>query len=750
MFNQIIDPAQTRFATTASYVRALRARLGAKWSVVVLTLPLVAFGTLHFGLRAGMVVLLSVLLCMTASILPRRLAGQPYRLFNPGTILTGILLGLTLSANTPIYMIVVGALVAEMVAKAPFPWLNRPLFNPAALGRGAVAILEELDPYPLTDAMNSASPLMLVAGGHAPPAFLDLLLGFSNGAIGETSRLLLLVVGSLMLLFVVHKRQAPLGLVLSVPLWVALMPATPEIQGHAPWALNPFIYLFGGSTLLMTFFFSTDPMTTPRTRLGGWIFGAGVGLIGVTGRLYTSIPGCEMWGVLIMNGLTPAIDHMVERARGLLANKPGELAGPATSFYANPPERAQPVIASGLHDPIAAMRAGLPTGAFPVLLNTLKTSSSAAVVEEVATSGLGGCGGAHFPVAAKWRSAKQHLPPRVLVINAQEGEEESFKDHYLLAHDPHLIIEGAALAAYAIAAGEVYVVVAPEADAELVGLERAIEELHQACGDALPIEFKLVKGSGLYVCGEETALLEFLESRRGEPRQRPPFPSEKGLFGRPTVVHNVETVSWLPLLLNGGGQAFREGGPLKLVSVSGAVAHPGVYAVALGTPLGHIVEMAGGIAPGKELQAVGVGGPSGGFLPPAMLYIPLDDAALAQAGAQLGTAALRVVDKRECLVQASLGSIRFFKNESCGRCTPCRVGTGVLQSLTEDLARGAQGKELLHKLEEVSGALKSGSFCGLGRAAPNRLNSVKRYWPELIAAHLDGGKGCPVCDRSNQ
>lgn len=718
---------------------------------MLLAAPVALFGVLHFGPRAGMVIMLSVLLCMAAGILPRLLAGEAYRLFNSGSILTGLLLGLTLNADTPIYMIVVGALVAEVAAKAPFPWLNRPLFNPAALGRGAVAILEMLDPYPLMDAMNSASPLMVVAGGHAPPDFIrDLLFGLGNGAIGETSRLLLMLAGIPMLLFVVRKREAPLGLLLSVPLWVAVMPGNPQIFGHAPWALNPFIYLFGGSTLLLAFFFSTDPMTTPRTRLGGWLFGIGAGLIGVTGRLYTSIPGCEMWGVLIMNMLMPAIDHHVERARGIFRVPVMQPPGAVASFYANPAPRMQPSFAANPHDPIALMRAGLPAGEFAVLTRTLQNASPAEVIEEVAVSGLRGCGGAAFPVAQKWRLAKHHAQPRVLVINAQEGEPESCKDHLLLARDPALVIEGAALAAYALAACEVYVVVDPNADAEVAGLEQSIARFHASCGSALSLTFKLIKGPGLYVCGEESALLEFLEGRRGEPHARPPYPTEKGLFGRPTVVHNAETVSWLPRLLHGGGEAFRQAGPLKLVSVSGAVARPGVYAVALGTPLCAIIDMAGGMAQGKELQAIGVGGPSGGFLPASMRDTPLDAAALAQAGAMLGAASVRIVDKSECLMQASLESIRFFRRESCGRCAPCRVGTGVLESLVENLARGSQCEETQRKIEETAEALRAGSFCGLGRAAPNRLLSVKRYWPELIAAHLPDGKGCPPCGQSSR
>jgi NADH:ubiquinone oxidoreductase subunit F (NADH-binding) len=211
------------------------------------------------------------------------------------------------------------------------------------------------------------------------------------------------------------------------------------------------------------------------------------------------------------------------------------------------------------------------------------------------------------------------------------------------------------------------------------------------------------------------------------------------------VVQNVETVSWLPLLLEHGGAAFKAQGPLKLVSVLGAVARPGVYAIAIGTPLGKIVELAGGMAPGKRLLAYGVGGPAGGFLPPNARETPLSEPALARAGAMLGAASVRVLHTGECLVREAREAVSFFERESCGRCTPCRVGTTALRRIFESGADSERGPALLRQLDDVSQVLQQGSFCGLGRGAPNRLQSIKRYWPELIAAHLSG-KGCPKCD----
>jgi Na+-translocating ferredoxin:NAD+ oxidoreductase RnfD subunit/ferredoxin len=295
-------------------LKRLRGRLGAKWSVALLLAPAAAFGVLHFGPRAGLVLGVTLLVSMLAGILPRALARERFRLFHDGTIVTALLLGLSMSAATPLYMVVSGALVAAIAGKWRWPLLGRNPLNPAALGRAAVAVLEWIDPPwqagAAVDLSTGASPLPLAAGGKPQPEWLDLLFGFSQGAIGETSALLLLAGGGLLLWLVVLKREAALAMILATPLLVLVMPVTPEAVGHAPWAHNPVYYLFGSGTLLIALFFATDPVTTPASRMGGVLFGVGAAAIGVTCKLRFALPGAEMWGVLAMNLAVPLLDRV--------------------------------------------------------------------------------------------------------------------------------------------------------------------------------------------------------------------------------------------------------------------------------------------------------------------------------------------------------------------------------------------------------------------------------------------------------
>ena len=293
-------------------LRGLRQGLGAKWSTLVLLLPLAAFGSLYFGLGAFLVLLIATLSTMVAGALIQWSNNGPLRLFNPGSMITGLLIGLTLSPQTPFYMIIVGGFVAEYLGKQAPAALSRGrityLFNPAVLGRTAIAILEQVDPIPYADLSTGASLLFKEAGGLVPPSYWDAFLGLTKGAIGETSTLLLLGVGFLMLRYVVIKREAAIAMILSVPVTVFLLPDTVEIVGHAPWISEPLVYLLGGPTLLMAFFFLTAPETTPNTVRGGIVFGIGVGVLSVLGRMYTSIPGAEMYAILAMNLSVPLLN----------------------------------------------------------------------------------------------------------------------------------------------------------------------------------------------------------------------------------------------------------------------------------------------------------------------------------------------------------------------------------------------------------------------------------------------------------
>jgi electron transport complex protein RnfD len=290
----------------------IRQTLGAKWCTFILLLPLALFGSVYFGLQAFGVLLLSTLSAMVAGALIQWSNNGPVRFFNPGSMVTGLLIGLTLSPLTPIYMIIVGGFVAEYLGKQALPALSggrlKNIFNPAVLGRSAIALLESYDTIPYADLSTGASLLFKEAGGLIPPSYWDAFLGLSKGAIGETSTLLLLLVGALMLRYVVIKREAAIAMILTVPVMVFVLPDTVEIVGHAPWVSGPLVYLLGGPTLLMAFFFLTAPETTPNTVRGGILFGVGVGVISVLGRMYTTIPGVEMYAILMMNLAVPLLD----------------------------------------------------------------------------------------------------------------------------------------------------------------------------------------------------------------------------------------------------------------------------------------------------------------------------------------------------------------------------------------------------------------------------------------------------------
>ncbi len=715
----------------------LRARLGARWCVVALLLLPSAFGIAHFGPRAALVLSTSVLLCVGLGILVRQLEGRPWRLLNAGTIVTGLLLGLTLSADTPLYMILFGAAVAELVGKLPLPGLGRNLFNPAALGRAAVAICEIIaPPQQAVDVLTAPSPLFKDAGGYLPPHLADLLLGLTPGAIGETSALVLLLAGAPMVLWVARKRVATVACVVAVALAVALLPPTSDIAGHAPWVLDPIVYVLGSATLLSAFFFLTDPATAPSTRRGAILFGAGVGVLGVLGRVYTTLPGAEMWALLVMNGLTPALDRLGSRPatrsprprpplsqhQALQQQTLQQQALPLQTGDAPEQDTRCASVEPGLGH-VEELLPGPDLDAFDVLGSAL--AEPGRIIAEVARGGLSGCGGGHFPVARKWDLALLHPGPRALIVNGQEGEPGSLKDRFLMQHHPRLVLTGAAIAALALQAAEIVVVIDPGFSAGHRALEGALAALALRHPE-LAGRFRLCAGPGLYVSGEETALIEFLEGRRPEPQLRPPFPAQRGLHGRPTVVQNVETLAWLPRLLHGGGADFASAGPFKLVTLTGDLRAPGIYAIRPGTTLNSLLARAGGLADGGDLLAFAVGGPSGHLVPPSQ-----GDHPLTRRG--VGSGAIEVLAGHRDLLAEVLQTADFFAAASCGRCTPCRVGTRQVARLLRELPdRGAPPPDVVQQLEELSGLLGATSTCGLGRAATRQLDSLNSGWTELL------------------
>ncbi len=361
------------------------------------------------------------------------------------------------------------------------------------------------------------------------------------------------------------------------------------------------------------------------------------------------------------------------------------------------------------------------------------------VIAAIKDAGLQGRGGAGFPAHIKWSGVRsQAEQTRYFVLNADEGEPGTFKDRELLVRRPDLVLEGMAIAAHAIGAKEIYVYLRGEFEVPWGVLENMIAELEttKLFGD---LKFHLHAGHGAYICGEETALLEALEGKRGMPRLKPPFPVEVGLWNKPTLIHNVETIACVPSILLRGGDWFKALGRTeagtKLYCLSGDVARPGVYELPLGVTLDELVECAGGYV--GELKAFSPGGASSGFLPASSRDIPLDFSTLNGVGSMLGSAGVVVLNTETDMRWATLRQLQFFEDESCGQCAPCRIGTRYLhESLSGTLSETGRppGKEALTNVAEVAWQMNEGSICGLGQAAPLPLTSALRYFPEEFEA----------------
>ena len=354
------------------------------------------------------------------------------------------------------------------------------------------------------------------------------------------------------------------------------------------------------------------------------------------------------------------------------------------------------------------------------------------VLEQLEASGLQGRGGAGFPAAFKWRSVRsQAESTRYVVLNADEGEPGTFKDRELLMRRPDLVAEGLAVAAELIGAAEIYCYVR-EAFEELGRRLQAAFEPLVAAGFSVPVHVH--RGHGAYICGEETALLEALEGKRGLPRNKPPFPTERGLWGKPTLIHNVETIACVPAIVRRGGEWFkalgRTGPGTKLYCVSGDVERPGVYELPLGVCLDELVEAAGGYV--GTLKAFSPGGASSGFLPASEAKRPLDFKSLAEAGSRLGSAGVVVLNDQADLAAAVRTQLAFFEDESCGQCAPCRIGTRFLRVAVDRHRSGEGGSRPLSQVAEVAWEMNEGSICGLGQAASLPLTTTLRHFPEAF------------------
>jgi len=377
-------------------------------------------------------------------------------------------------------------------------------------------------------------------------------------------------------------------------------------------------------------------------------------------------------------------------------------------------------------------------------LSVLRSLPSAErIVEELKASGLSGFGGAGFPTGLKWESLLRSPAPRVLAVNADEGEPGTIKDRYVMELRPYLMLEGALIAMRALDCAEGYIYLREEYATARRRLETALSELALA-GHLDGLDLSLVVGAGAYIAGEETAMLESMEGRRAMPRLKPPFPTEVGYLGRPTLINNVETLAHVPFVLANGGSAWaalgRNGAQgTRLWSVSGAVERPGCYEAPAGITLGELIEEhAGGLT--EDVGAIVPGGAASGILPPAALDAVLTRDGLREYGAGVGSAAVQVFPRRYPVLTLLAETMRFFAEESCQKCTPCRIGNRAVHHLAERLQAGevVMSRE---RLEEWLETMERTSICGLGQAAPIPVRNAMRHWPELFAPLESVGSG---------
>ncbi|MGC1506593.1 MAG: NAD(P)H-dependent oxidoreductase subunit E [Sulfitobacter sp.] len=369
-------------------------------------------------------------------------------------------------------------------------------------------------------------------------------------------------------------------------------------------------------------------------------------------------------------------------------------------------------------------------GGYATLTDLRKSGDWAVVQDKLLASGLRGLGGAGFPSGKKWGFVRANEGPRYMAVNGDEGEPGTFKDRYYLERVPHLFLEGMLIAAWAVEAEKVFVYMRDEYPAVLEILAKEIAAL-EAAGIVEAGYIDLRRGAGAYICGEESAMIESIEGKRGMPRHRPPFVAQVGVFGRPTLVHNIETLHWVtricregPEVLSGVELNGRKG--LRSYSVSGRVAQPGVYLLAAGSTITDVIAAAGGMAAGQVFKAYQPGGPSSGLLPASMHDIPLDFDTLQPHGTFIGSAAVVVLSEDDSARAAALNMLRFFEDESCGQCTPCRVGCEKAVKLMQ-ADHWDTGL-----LEELSTAMVDASICGLGQAAPNPIRMVMKHFPDEI------------------
>ena len=422
------------------------------------------------------------------------------------------------------------------------------------------------------------------------------------------------------------------------------------------------------------------------------------------------------------------------------------------------------------------------TGGYEALGKVLTTMTPDDVINILLESGLRGRGGGGFPTGRKWQLAKDLVKggQKYVACNADEGDPGAFMDRSILEGDPHVVLEAMAIAGYTIGANQGYIYIRAEYPIAVGRLETAIKQAREygllgkdIFGTGFDFDIDLRLGAGAFVCGEETALMTSIEGNRGEPRPRPPFPAEKGLFNKPTVLNNVETWANIPQIILNGAEWFASMGTpkskgTKVFALGGKITNTGLVEIPMGTTLREVVEdIGGGIPNGKKFKAAQTGGPSGGCIPAAHFDVPIDYDNLIALGSMMGSGGLIVMDEDNCMVDIAKFFLEFTVDESCGKCTACRIGTKRLYELIDKITKGQGTLEDLTKIEELCYYIKDNSLCALGQSAPNPVLSTLRYFRDEYVAHVvdkkcpagvcksllaytidpDKCKGCTLCSR---
>ena len=394
---------------------------------------------------------------------------------------------------------------------------------------------------------------------------------------------------------------------------------------------------------------------------------------------------------------------------------------------------------------------------YTALQKVLTTMTPDDVIQTLLDSGLRGRGGAGFPTGLKWKFAKQaQNDVKYVCCNADEGDPGAFMDRSVLEGDPHSVLEAMAIAGYTIGSHQGYVYVRAEYPIAVKRLNIALKQARDygligknIMGTGFDFDIDIRLGAGAFVCGEETALMTSIEGKRGEPRPRPPFPANKGLFQKPSILNNVETWANIPQIINNGPEWFASIGTekskgTKVFALGGKIKHTGLVEVPMGTTLRQIVEeVGGGIPDGKKFKAAQTGGPSGGCIPKEHFDVPMDYEHLAEIGSIMGSGGLIVMDEDSCMVDIAKFFLKFTVDESCGKCTPCRLGTKRMLEILEKITNGDGTMDDLEKLENLAYFVKTNSLCGLGQTAPNPVLSTLRYFRDEYIEHIQN-KHCPA------